>query len=295
MFSALFVYYLAAVIYLMVEYRKSKRNFPVKLVMTFFCPFVGFIILYFMFHQLRNEGQVIPDSLIIKNKEQVKILQKIDFEKETSIVPMKDALLLNDIQTKRRMLMDLLKNDTFNHIGILQTALQNDDTETSHYAATAIQDIKGKLLNTIGQMEYQLEENQNDLELLIAFGQVIKNYLNTGFLDDRTVKQYSYRYSQILEKIIEIMPIEKEFYIEKINCDLQLGELETAEKYSQIFLQHCSNEEEAYFMSMKLYYSVKNQKKFHEILQMLRQSSVRLTPQGLNKIRFWLYGETNGL
>lgn len=295
MLSALLVYYLIAVIYMILEYRKSKRNITVKSMIAFFCPFVGFFILYFMFHKLKNEEQIIPDGLIKKEQEQLAILQNVDVEKETSIVPMKDALLLNDNQTKRKMLMDLLKNETFNRIEILQTALKNDDTETSHYAATAIQDIKGKLLNSIGEMEYQIEENPDDLKLLISFGQVIKNYLNTGFLDHRTVKQYSYRYSRIMENIIEINPKEKEFYIEKINCDLQLGELETAEKYCQLFLHHCANEEEAYFMSIKLYYTIKNQLKFHEVLQMLRQSPVRLTPQGLNKIRFWLHGGTNGL
>ncbi|WP_313800175.1 hypothetical protein [Cytobacillus sp.] len=295
MLSALLVYYLIAVIYMIIEYRKSKRNITVKSMIVFFCPFVGFFILYFMFHKLKNEEQAIPDGLIKKEQEQSVILQNVDVEKETSIVPMKDALLLNDNQTKRKMLMDLLKNETFNRIEILQTALKNDDTETSHYAATAIQDIKGKLLNSIGEMEYQIEENPNDLKLLISFGQVIKNYLNTGFLDHRTVKQYSYRYSRIMENILEINPKGNEFYIEKINCDLQLGELETAEKYCQLFLHHCGNEEEAYFMTMKFYYTIKNQIKFHEVLQLLRQSPVRLTPQGLNKIRFWLHGGTNGL
>ncbi|WP_346234962.1 hypothetical protein MKY04_19045 [Lysinibacillus telephonicus] len=218
----------------------------------------------------------------------------VDVEKETSIVPMKDALLLNDHQTKRKMLLDILKNDTFHHIGILQSALENDDTETSHYAATAIQDIKGKLQNSIRQLEYQIEKQPDDVDVLISFSQVIKQYLNTGYLDERTKKQYSYRYSQILGKVIEAVPQEKKYYIEKINCDLQLGELETAEKYSQLFLKFCANEEEAYFMAMKLYYSLKNQMKFKEVLQMLRDSSVRLSPQGLNKIRFWLHGDTNG-
>ncbi|WP_102275136.1 PLD nuclease N-terminal domain-containing protein [Cytobacillus massiliigabonensis] len=294
MFKALFVYYLFAIIYMIFQFRKNRRQVSVKMMILLFCPFFGMIFLYFMFHQLKSDEYSIPEGMIKREKEQSDILQKIDVEKETSIVPMKDALLLNDNQTKRRMLMNLLKNDTFNHIEILQTALQNDDSETSHYAAAAIQDIKGKLLNAIAQMEFQLEEYPNDLKLLISFGQVIKNYLNTGFLDDRTEKRYRYQYTQILERMIEIDPNEKKYYIEKINCDLDLGELKTAEKYCRIFLDQCSNEEESYFMAMKLYYSMKNQIKFQEVLLLLRQSSVRLTPQGLSKIRFWLHGETNG-
>lgn len=294
MFNVLMMYFLIVCIYLIIQYRKDQKNFIVKMLIAIFCPFIGLIILYFMFHNVKNNEQFIPDGLIKKGEEKTEILRKVDVEKETSIVPMKDALLLNDRQTKRKMLLDILKNDTFHHIGILQSALENDDNETSHYAATAIQDIKGKLQNSIRQLEYQIEKQPNDVDVLISFAQVIKQYLNTGYLDDRTKKQYAYRYSQILEKVIEIVPQEKEYYIEKINCDLQLGELKTAEKYSQLFLEFCADEEEAYFMSMKLYYSLKNQMKFKEVLQMLRDSSVRLSPQGLNKIRFWLHGDTNG-
>lgn len=294
MFKALMIYYIISIIYLLFQYRKDRKNIVIKLLIIIFGPFIGLIILYFMFHNIENDKDIIPDGLIEVDNEESEILRKVDVEKETSIVPMKDALLLNNNQTKRKMLMDILKNDSFGHIEILQTALKNDDTETSHYAATAIQDIIGKLHNSIHQMEFQLEKNPNDLTILTSFAQVIKQYLNIGFLDERSEKQYLYRYSQILGRLIEIKPYEKEHYIEKINCDLQLGDLETAEVFTQIFLQNCSNEEEAFFMAMKLYYILKDQLKFKEILQSLKGSPVRLSPQGLNKLRFWLHGDING-
>jgi len=294
MFKALMIYYMISIFYLFFQYRKDRKNIVIKLLIIVFGPFIGLIILYFMFHNIENDKDLIPEGLIEVDNEESEVLRKVDVEKETSIVPMKDALLLNNNQTKRKMLMDILKNDSFGHIEILQTALKNDDTETSHYAATAIQDIIGRLHNSIHQMEFQLEKNPNDLTILTSFAQVIKQYLNIVFLDERSEKQYLYRYSQILERLIEIKPYEKEHYIEKINCDLQLDDLETAEKFTQIFIQNCSNEEESFFMAMKLYYILKDQLKFKEILQSLKDSSVRLSPQGLNKLRFWLHGDKNG-
>lgn len=294
MFKALLIYYIISMIYLFFQYRKDRKNIVIKLLIILFAPFIGFIILYFMFHNIENDKDIIPEELIQVDNEQSEILRKVDVEKETSIVPMKDALILNNNQTKRKMLMDILKNDSFGHIEILQTALKNDDTETSHYAATAIQDIIGKLHSSIHQMEFQLEKNPNDLTILTSFSQVIKQYLNIGFLDERSEKQYLYRYSQILESLIEIKPYEKEYYIEKINCDLQLGDLEKAEIFTQIFSKNCSNEEESFFMAMKLYYILNDQLKFKEILQSLKDSPVRLSPQGLNKLRFWLHGDING-
>lgn len=294
MFNALIIYYLIAIVYIIIQYRKDRKNSLVKLLIVFFCPFISCFILYYMFHNIKRDEDRIPEGFIKIENEKTDALRKIDFEKETSIIPMKDALQLNDNQTKRKLLMDILKNDTFNNIEILKIALQNEDSETSHYAATAIQDIKGNLLTSMQQLEFQLDKQPNDLNLLTLFAQVIKQYLNTGFLDERTRKRYLFQYSQILENIIEIVPQEKLYYMEKINCDLLLGEIDKAEVYCQTFLKFCSNEEEAYFMSLKLYYSLKDQLKFQEILQMLRESPVRLTPKGLNKIRFWLHGDING-
>lgn len=291
MLNALLIYYLIIAIYLIIHFRKKRKNLVVKLIVAILCPFLGLFILYIMFNDRKNDEQFVAEGIIQKQKDKSEILRRVDVESETSIVPIKDVLLLNENHTKRKMLLDILKNDTFKHIGILQTALLNDDSETSHYAATAIQDIKSKLLSSIQQMEFQLGKHPDDLKLLSSYAEVIKQYVKTGFLDERTEKKYYYHYSQILERIIEIVPQEKEFYIEKINCDLQLGELYSAEKYCKSFLDYCSTEEEAYFMSMKFYFSMKNQVRFNQTLQMLRESSVRLSPNGLNKIRFWLHGD----
>lgn len=294
MFSILLIYYVITFLYLMIQYRRDRENMVVKLLIGLFCPFIGLILLFIMFHNRKDDKNFLPDELIKKEKETAETLRNVDIEKETNIVPMRDALLLNDNQTKRKLLMNILKNETFNKIDILQTALQNDDTETSHYAATAIQDTKGQLLKSMQHFEYQVEKFPSDLEQLISYTQVIKQYLNTGFLDERTKKQYLYRHLQILEKIIEIVPHEKEHYIEIINRAIELEEFEYAKTYSEAFLRYCEKEEEAYFLSMKLYYTLKDQLKFHETLQTLRDSSVRLSPKGLNKIRFWLHGDTNG-
>ncbi|MED4453983.1 hypothetical protein [Metabacillus fastidiosus] len=294
MFSILFIYYIVTLLYLIIQYRKDDRNIIMKILIGLFCPLIGLLLLYFMFHQKKDEKHYLPDDLIKKGEETSEILSRVDVEKETNIVPVRDALLLNDNQTKRRVLMNVLKNETFNKIEILQTALQNEDTETSHYAAAAIQDTKGQLLKSIQQLEYEAERFPNEIERLAPYARVIKQYVNTGFLDDRTRKQYLYQYFQLLENMIELAPREKEYYIEIINCALELEELERAETYSHAFLKYCGAEEEAYFSSMKLYYKLKNQSKFHEILQMLRDSPVKLSPQGLNKIRFWLHGDKNG-
>ncbi|WP_346234963.1 hypothetical protein MKY04_19050 [Lysinibacillus telephonicus] len=72
MFNVLMVYFLIVFIYLIIEYRKDQKNFTVKMLIAFFCPFIGLIILYFMFHHIKNEERSIPDGLIKKVKSRQK-------------------------------------------------------------------------------------------------------------------------------------------------------------------------------------------------------------------------------
>ncbi|MGM7684402.1 hypothetical protein ACSVDA_19975 [Cytobacillus sp. Hm23] len=230
------------------------------------------------------------ESIIHREKIDKDILTSVNKEKEINVVPIKDVLILNDNKTKRKMLLDVLKTDSLIQGDILQAAIKNDDTETSHYAASAILEVNSSLLNSLQKLELQLEITPTEVSIMKSYAQVIRQYVDLGILDERAELQYLYQYSQVLEKIIDIEPNNKENYIEKIECDLQLGELKVAEKYCELFMNYCSNEEEAYFITMKLYYILKDQEKFNEILNMLRNSPVRLTPLGLNKMRYWLKG-----
>ncbi|WP_180994227.1 hypothetical protein [Bacillus sp. Marseille-P3661] len=237
----------------------------------------------------KKHEHVKPDWLLKKQRDENAVtLIKIDEEKERNAVSFEDALLFNSNDIKRGILLEYLKTDSIENIEFLEKALNDEDTETAHYAATALLGIKQKLFNSAQSLQARLDQNPNDTETLMAYANVIKKSIELEKIDDMIKRRYSYQYSLLLQKLIEIEPQQKSHYIKKINCDLELGEYDTAFAYIKQFISFFPNDEAGYFLKMKLHFQMKNKEQFYETIYQLRRSSIVLSPEGLNKLRFWL-------
>jgi hypothetical protein len=292
MYKIILIYYVLVIAYVIVYYFRKRKNWLSQLLILTLCPGIGIVILFEMNREYKNKTTKMPDWLIKKpdNAEKDMVLIKPDIEKELSVVPMNDTLILNDNRLKRRALLNLLKTETIENVDILTNALTNGDSETAHYAATAIMEIKRKMLNSIHALERLAEAKSADIQTLTAYAEALKRYISSNLLDEQSKKIYLYKYSFLLEKLIEIIPQEKSNYIDKINCDIELKEFETADIYCQKFIRYCGNEEEAYFTSMKYYYLMKDKANFDRVISQLKSTSINLSPEGLKVLRFWLNG-----
>ncbi|WP_108669032.1 hypothetical protein [Peribacillus acanthi] len=292
MFNALLAYYGVSMIYIIIYYIRKKKNWLTQLFILLFCPVVGIIILFEMNREYKDKSTNLPDWLIKQREEEEKESSLImpDIDTELSVVPINDTLVLNDDSLKRRALLNLLKTETINNVDILSNALVNNDSETAHYAATAIMEIKRKMLNSIHSLERLANQQMNDVKILTSYAESLKKYVESNLLDEQSKKIYMYKYSSLLERLIEFLPQDKSNYIEKINYDLELNELEKVEYYCKLFIKNCGNEEEAYFSSMKFYYLIKNKEKFDSVILQLKNAPVKISPEGMKLFRFWLNG-----
>jgi hypothetical protein len=292
MFKIIFIYYTLAIVYLIIYYFRRKKNWFTQLLILMLCPGIGVIILFEMNREYKNKQGKMPEWLIKKPEDAEKdiVLIKPDIDKELSVVPINDMLILNEDRLKRRALLNLLKNDTIENVDILSNALMNEDSETAHYAATAIMEIKRKMLNSIHTLERLSESKSADIQTMVAYAESLKKYISSNLLDEQSKKIYLYKYSFLLEKLIEYNPQEKSNYIEKINCDMELKEFEKAQIFCQMFIRYCGNEEEAYFTSMKFYYLMKDKVNMDVVINQLKTSSTKVSPEGLKILRFWLNG-----
>jgi len=131
----------------------------------------------------------------IKDKNRVDYIEGIDFEKEINIVPLEDSLIFNEDKIKRSYLIHILKKDFVSHIKGLKKALENDDTETSHYAAAALMEIKNQFELMIQSAGKRYERDKDDVSVLQEYIDILKKYLNSDVPDKvdyfRYLKEYS--------------------------------------------------------------------------------------------------------
>lgn len=236
---------------------------------------------------------VLPDWLLRREQFDDFVLRSPDIEEETNVIPFNDALILNDNKTKRKILIDLLKGEFLKNVDALELALQSDDSETSHYAATAVQQVKSDLMKNMRQLEEQLSDDDEDYDLLETYRDMLKNYIRIEFLDEQTRKKFMYTYLQTLNKLIQLSPRDLLHFKEKIDTAILLNEhreaLDTAEQFLSLF----PDEEDAYFSLMTVHFSMRNQVDFRRILNQLRSTDIKLSPEKLNQLRFWLQGDSD--
>ena len=107
--------------------------------MMFLCPVVGplFFLAGLVFNKVFFRQNVDLEDVIF-SKERVKTHLRADEEREGNLVPIEEALAISDKDSLRTLVMNVVRGDVQNSLASISLALNSEDTETSHYAATVL-------------------------------------------------------------------------------------------------------------------------------------------------------------
>ncbi|MGO5065010.1 tetratricopeptide repeat protein [Clostridium sp. LCP25S3_F8] len=211
--------------------------------------------------------------------------------KNMEVIPIEDALVLNDEKIKKSLIINVLKSDSYKYLDFLKEAIRDEDTETSHYAATAVTEVKRKLTLAIQEFKEKYQKNKTDLTIIKAYADALKKYNDSGLLDKNAYQKNLSTYKELLEKIIEMEAADEYLYEEIINCYIILKDFERAIEYCNQYFENFKKSEKPYLLIMKIYFINKNRTKFNKVLRKLRESNIILNRDSLNLIKFWLEGE----
>lgn len=158
-----FLYWL----YFSVINKQNEGGFVSRFIVMLLCPIIG--PLYFVFGWILRKiffHKPVDLSDVIFSKEREKSLLKTD-EKENNILPINDAVTVVDTQNARELMIEVLRHDVRKSLSSLFLAMNSDDSEISHYAASVLQSELGKFRNSvqkemaeIDRIEGVLQENE---------------------------------------------------------------------------------------------------------------------------------------
>lgn len=283
------IYYLLVVLYTLLLIIFKKPSAFLQFLILVSVPFAGILIVAALLWK-NDKMTSLPEWLIRREQFADSDWWIPDKEKEKNIVPFSDALYLNSSLLRRQLLIDMLKKQAPIKQGVLKEALQNDDSETAHYAAVAIQKSKSETLQSIVSLERGLAEHPDDLVAWYELKNEVRYAIELEFLDQTTERQLRYKHLDILMKIKELDP-RRDFtiYQEIVEEREQLGMIDASlEQLSGEVISHFPQTEEAYMLSMKIAYLLNNESMLQSLVQMIRASKLQLSPAGLQKLRFWM-------
>ncbi len=267
--------------------KKSKSQAISEVAMMLLIPFFGpGFILIIKLAEVFKLKQEDPSYMYQEFKNKHLILG--DFmQHEANIIPINDALFIDDTNTKRTLLTDAIKQNVLQNNNILLKVVRDSDREVSHYAVSMVTNIIGNLEVILFQLEKKLLEDPKNIECLMKYADAMSEYLQIGFLDPISQKKSEEIYINILENIISLKVTDKRYFIEKINYEIKQENYKKAEFDCRNFMDIFPNDEDPYLMYIKLYGQLNEYQKMQEKLQELKACPIKFTRNALEIIRFW--------
>ncbi len=247
--------------------------------------FFGFIWYQFVF------SQTVDLEDVVFSKERVQTFQKPDEEREKNMVSMEEALAITDTENLRNLMLNVVRGDISQSLATIALALNSEDSETSHYAASVLQDALNdfrektrRMYNEIMSDEKEpVEKRELCLLLLDYMDEILKQHLLTGMEQESFVNMME----QIAEVLfnIEASAMRSEQYEAVCMRTLELQQYEICEKWCQRAKSWWPVALSTYTCQLKLYYSWEKTEDFFNVLQELKQSNVVIDNETLELIR----------
>lgn len=283
-----------SVIYLITGIIKKdyKRGFMMTVFMLL-APIVGPLyiaiswIIYRVYFKSRK-GILSIEELSIR-KDKIEVIVRDDIQSALNKVPMEEALIISDSRDTRRLLLDVLKEDRGQYINSIYRATDNEDSEVSHYAASAITDIMDKFKEKEKILSTKYNEDKNDEGIAETYWRYLSEFLMTKVLSSVEQDRYLKRLQDLTINLEADMPsvVTGELYYRIVVILIDLEKTEQAELWVNKALKNRKGDLDSYKAGLKFYYTTNETVKFRKLVEELMNSNVRLDRETLEFIRFY--------
>lgn len=268
---------------------RLKKSHIFILIVMLLCPIVGplFFLLAFLWYRLFFSEPVDLEDVIF-SKERVKSSVRAQEEQERNMVSLEEAIEVTNESDLRSLMMNIVKGDIHNSLASISLALNSEDTETAHYAASVLQDALNDFRMTVEKQKKLMEESGEDkafyADMLLRYmNEVLKQKVFTDMEQKSYVEEMDYVGETLYAQNADAMSIEQmEALILRL---LEIEDFTKCEKWCNRAKEKYPDTLAAYTCRLKLYFSSGQREKFFEVIEELKHSPVVVDKETLELIR----------
>ena len=285
---------LIAIIYLvwnLLRKKENNRSCVFRTIVMILCPVVGpcfFLFSYLLFRTFFSKPVDLAD--VIFSKDRVSTFVHAE-ESERNLVPLEEAIEVTDTENLRSLMMNVVRGDIQKSLAAISLALNSEDTETAHYAASVLQDALNDFRMNV-QKQYQMILSQDDSETSQA--EMLLDYMDQVLAQHVFTDMEQKNYVQMMDQICEILfardrgRMTSALYEAVSLRLLEIEDFEECEKWCERAVGHYPNSLATYTCQLKLYFNSGQKNRFFEVIEDLRNSLVVLDSETLELIRVFL-------
>lgn len=267
----------------------NRRTYLLRFIVMLLCPVVGplFFFVVHLFYLTIFRFQVELDDVVF-SKERVKTQMKADEEREMNVVPLEEAIAVNDKKSLRMAMLNALKGEVQNSLSAVSLALEADDSESSHYAASILSHELSEFRMGVQKLYLGIREEDEDQT---EYEDMMIDYTDNILKQEVFTELEQKRFVQIMAEAAESYYTKNPSKMTEQQYEsvclrlLEIKDFEKSEKWCIRLAQQYPDRLSAFTCRLKLYFIVRNREAFFQTMDALKKSDVVIDNETLELIR----------
>ncbi len=202
------------------------------------------------------------------------------------MVPLEEALLINDHNKRRTLMMNILRSDPMQYLDLLLIARFNDDTETAHYATATIMELQRQFQLEIQQRQAEIARHEDDFEKHREYIQFLSRYCESGLLEGQLLRRQRLVLKKALDKCLPMKDDPALLRI-MVHNSLALTEAAEARAAARVLMELWPLDETSWLEGMRVCVETRDQGGMQSLLAKMQKTPVDFTSKGREQMLFW--------
>lgn len=210
-------------------------------------------------------------------------------EGDDGVVPLEEALIVNDPGDRRRLMLSMLTEDPDAYLAQLQAAKLNDDVEVAHYAATAVAQISKESDLKLQQLERAFKTDPS-AQNLNAYCDYLGTYLASGLAEGRVAQIQRQQYARLLARRCE-REDGLALRVRYATALADAGEVDEAEDVAERLVADTPDEQDVWMLCLRLAVLRHDGEMVQRVIDAVDKQHVYLSAENRERLAFWREGE----
>lgn len=212
-----------------------------------------------------------------------------DREADAGVIPLEEALIVNDPADRRRLMLSMLTEEPDAYLAQLQAAKLNDDVEVAHYAATAVAQISKESDLKLQQLEraFKTDPSSHNLD---AYCDFLGAYLDSGLAEGRVAQIQRQQYARLLARLCE-REDGPALRIRYATALADAGVIDKAEDVASQLVIDAPDKQDVWMLSLRLAVMRRDGDEVHRVIEAIDKQHVYLSAANREELAFWRNGE----
>lgn len=205
-----------------------------------------------------------------------------------NVVPLEEALIINDRQTRKKLVLDTLLDDPMKNIDILLLARENNDVDTAHYANTTIAKIQRDFQLQIQKLAAAHDSDRVNSTILGQYILTLSKFIESGLSEAYLLKRQRIILAGLLDEKIKMDGWSKEVLKMKIDNAVALQDINTAIETNEIMHQNFPDDELVWINELQISIAAHDPTRLENAIREITNTKINWSVRGREMVSAWI-------